>query len=101
MIIQSGISSPSLTRRVRCFFQNELSTSQLSRRCSAAPALMIRLLLTFSTQISRNPDCTSFDITKAGFGENHSFGGVLVHLGLLSASINNLCLRFLGIGERN
>src|SRR5947199_154693 len=51
MIIQSGISSPSLTRRVRCFFQNELLTSQLSRRCCAARALMIRLLLNLLTPI--------------------------------------------------
>src|SRR2546426_7395143 len=54
MIIQSGISSPSLTRRVRCFFQNELLTSQLSRRCCAARALMIRLLLNLLTRMFRN-----------------------------------------------
>jgi len=101
MIIQSGISSPSLTRRVRCFFQNELLTSQLSRRCCAARALMIRLLLNLLTRMFRNSACFSADITWSGLGENHSLGGVFVHRGLVSASINNLCREFLGIGERN
>jgi len=101
MIIQSGISSPSLTRRVRCFFQNELLTSQLSRRCCAARALMIRLLLNLLTRMFRNSACFSADITWSGLGENHSLGGVFVHRGLVSASINNLCREFLGVGERN
>ena len=101
MIIQSGISSPSLTRRVRCVFQNELLTSQLSRRCCAARALMIRLLLNLLTRMFRNSACFSADITWSGLGENHSLGGVFVHRGLVSASINNLCREFLGVGERN
>src|SRR2546427_5664305 len=77
MIIQSGISSPSLTRRVRCFFQNELLTSQLSRRCSAARALMIGLLLILLTRRFRNSARFSVDTTWSGLGENHSLGGAI------------------------
>src|SRR5438876_12383709 len=62
---------------------------------------MIRLLLNLLTRMFRNSACFSADITWSGLGENHSLGGVFVHRGLVSASINNLCRELLGVGERD
>jgi len=64
-------------------------------------ALYGEIALDLLTRTSRNPVRIGFDTTKAGLGENHSFGGVFAHIGLVSASINNRWRRFLGVGERN
>src|SRR2546422_10379924 len=98
---QSGTSKPSLASCALCAFQNALLTSQLWRMFLTASDFMIRLLLILSMWRFRKPTRLSSDNTRAGLGENHSLGGVLVHFGLLSASIINLCRGFLPIGDRN
>src|SRR5205809_5896491 len=60
-----------------------------------------RVLLNLALIGLLNPASLRYSRTSLGGEENHSVGGVLVHLGSLSASMSRLCLPFLGLGDRN
>src|SRR5437667_2952340 len=75
--------------------------SQFFRSSLAAAEQITSPLLNLTIRSFLNPASLRYSRTCLGGGENHSAGGVLVHLGSLSASMSRLCLAFLGLGDKN
>src|SRR5206468_6220753 len=73
--------------------------SQFFRSSLAAAEQITSPLLNLTIRSFLNPASLRYSRTCLGGGENHSAGGVLVHLGSLSASMSRLCLAFRGSGD--